>query len=141
MHETPQLNDPAVPPTPELLEATTGLAYGALSEFLGKVESPAFGFSPEWRFYKDGGAWLCKITHRKKTIAWLSVWPGSFKVGFYFTEKSGGGIAGLPIAAALKRSYRTGKPIGKLKPLTVPVSDPGALEDLYILLRYKSEIR
>ena len=37
--------------------------YDTLTETLSK---PPYDISPEWRFYKDGGAWLCKKT-RKKT--------------------------------------------------------------------------
>ena len=27
-----------------------------------------FGLVEEWRYYQDGKSWLCKITHKKKTI-------------------------------------------------------------------------
>lgn len=29
---------------------------------------------PEWRYYKDGKSWLCKITQKNKTIVWISLW-------------------------------------------------------------------
>ena len=73
----------------------------------------------EWRYYQDGKAWLCKITFRKKTVVWLSAWSDCFKLGFYFTEKSGGGIPGLHIKDSIKADYLNHQPIGKLKPLVV----------------------
>jgi len=32
-----------------------------------------FGLLIEWRYYKDGKAWLCKITQKKRTIVWISL--------------------------------------------------------------------
>lgn len=32
------------------------------------------GLSSEWRYYNDGKSWLCKVTHKKKTIVWISLW-------------------------------------------------------------------
>ena len=65
--------------------------YDALTERLSK---PPYDISPEWRFYKDGGAWLCKMTRKKKTVFWISAWKQFLKCGFYFTAKSGDGISG-----------------------------------------------
>lgn len=50
------------------------------------------GLQAEWRYYKDGKAWLCKITHKKKTIVWVSLWDSLFKSSFFFTEKNRSGI-------------------------------------------------
>ena len=76
--------------------------YETLTETLAK---PPYDISPEWRFYKDGGVWLCKMNRKKKTVFWISVWKQFLKCGFYFTQKSGAGISSLSIDQSLKSSY------------------------------------
>ena len=134
------LTDPNVEPTDDVLEKETAELFPVLKGFLDTVESDEFRMSPEWRFYKDAKAWLCKICLKKKTVVWLSLSPGVFKLGFYFTEKTGAGIKDLNIKDSLKKSYETGKPSGKLKPLVVEVSNEDQLADAYTLMKYKSEL-
>jgi hypothetical protein len=133
----PLLNDPDAFPTAELLEQALGRAFPALRAFTDTLRSDEFRLNPEWRFYRDGKAWLCKITSGKRTVAWLSVWRGCFKVALYFTEKTGAGIDDLAIAESLKDQYRSNRPVGRLKPLVMEVKKKAQLRDVHALLRYK----
>ena len=107
-------------------------------KFISTAESEEFKLIPNWRYYKDGKAWFCKITLKKKTVLWLSVWSDCFKVAFYFTEKSGAGIPGLKIDDSIKEFYLNHKPIGKLKPIVVEVRRKSQLVDINTLIKYKS---
>ena len=135
------LKDPDKGITEDLLESELGKLYPVFREFMDCIETEPFGFTPEWRYYKDGKAWLCKITHRKKTVAWLSAWKHCFKVGLYFTEKTGAGIGDLDISESLKRAYEDNPMVGKLKPVTLEIDDNSQLQELYVLLEYKAGIR
>lgn len=139
--EEKRLTDPDVEFSEAYLEQESGEFYPVLSELLQTVQSDAFGFNPEWRYYKDGKAWLCKITHKKKTVAWLSVWQHYFMIGFYFTEKTGAGIEGLDIQETLKENYRSEKPIGRLKPVVAKITKHEHLDDVYTLMRYKAGLK
>ena len=33
-------------------------------------------------------AWLYKVTKKKKTICWVSIYDNKFKTGFYFSDKA-----------------------------------------------------
>ncbi len=131
------LKDPEVFPTAEVLGKVLDKTYSVFEEFINAIESEEFRFSPEWRYYKDGKAWLCKITYKKKTVVWLSVWPDCFKVALYFTEKSGEGISGLQIGDSIKEDYAKHVPIGRLKPVIVEIREKSQLLDIYALLKYK----
>lgn len=135
--ENPLLKDPDIFPTAEVLDKVLGNLYPVFREFMDTIESEDFGLSPEWRYYKDGKAWLCKNTYKKKTVFWLSVWSDCFKVAFYFTEKSGSGIPGLIIDDSIKESYLNHKAIGKLKPLVIEGRMKSQLEDINTLIKYK----
>lgn len=132
-----QLKDPDIFPTQEVLEGVLGNTYPVFREFMNSAESEDFNLSAEWRYYKDGKAWLCKITCKKKTVVWLSAWSDCFKLALYFTEKSGGGIPGLKINGSIIKDYLDHKAIGKLKPVVVEVRSKAQLQDIYTLLRYK----
>ena len=131
------LKDPEIVPTKEVLEKVLGEKYPVFSEFMNTAESDDLKLIPEWRYYKDGKAWLCKISFRKKTVVWLSVWSDCFKLGLYFTEKSGEGIPGLKIDDSIKEFYLNHKPIGKLKPIVVEVRKKSQLVDINTLVKYK----
>jgi hypothetical protein len=107
--------------------------YDTLTQTLSK---PPYDISPEWRFYKDGGAWLCKMTRKKKTVFWISAWKQFLKCGFYFTEKSGDGISGLSIEQSLRSSFDKTDPIGKLRPLIIDLTAKKQLDDLYTVASY-----
>ncbi len=107
--------------------------YDTLTETLSK---PPYDISPEWRFYKDGGAWLCKMTRKKKTVFWISAWKQFLKCGFYFTEKSGDGISDLSIDQSLKSSFDKTDSIGKLRPLIIDLTAKKQLDDLYTVASY-----
>jgi hypothetical protein len=132
------LRDPETFPADAVLEQGLGRSYSAFVECMRVIASDPFRLESEWRFYKDGKAWLCKITRNKKTVAWLSAWHGCFKVACYFTERSGAGIPDLSIDDALKERYRTHAPIGRLKPLVVEVRKRSQLSDVFALLEYKA---
>ncbi|MGD9264270.1 MAG: DUF3788 family protein [Lysobacterales bacterium] len=135
--ESQLLKDPDLAPTPEVLESKFGSLYPLYVELINLLESDDLGLATEWRYYKDGKAWLCKITRKKKTAVWMSAWQDHLHLGFYFTEKTGAGIPDLEIDPALKESYATADPIGKMKPLTVELKNTSQLKDLRELLRYK----
>jgi hypothetical protein len=131
------LTDPEVFPTADVLEKVLGKNWPVFREFICTVESEELKLIPNWRYYKDGKAWFCKITLKKKTVVWLSVWSDCYKVVFYFTEKSGGGIPGLRIDDSIKEFYLNHKPIGKLKPIVVEVRSKSQLFDINTLIKYK----
>lgn len=131
------LRDPDRTPTSDSLESDFGPLSPLYKQLIDNLEGKEFGLGIEWRFYKDGKAWLCKITRKKKTVAWMSAWKDCFRLGFYFTEKTGAGIAELGIDPALKQVYATADSIGRLKPLLVELRTSEQLPDLYTLLNYK----
>lgn len=95
----------------------------------------------EWRYYNDGKAWLCKLTFKKKTICWFSVWDHFFKLGFYFTDKTGTSINDLDIDPLLKGNFANSPYYGKLKALTVEVKSREVLESVRVLIDYKSKLK
>lgn len=99
------------------------------------------GIDLEWRYYKDGKAWLGKATCRKKTIVWISIWANFIKASFYFTEKNSPGVLGLSFNEEIKSTFSSTRPTGKLIPLIVNIKDEESFQDFKTLLNYKKNLR
>jgi hypothetical protein len=135
------LRDPKVFPGPEVLKDSLKEAYPVYEELLASITGPEYGLVPEWRFYNDGKAWLCKVAYKKKTIFWLSVWDEFFKVSFYFTMSTAKGVTDLAIRKSIRDKLISAKPIGKLIPLVVDIRKKAQLKDLLKLIDYKKSLK
>ena len=135
------LIDQDIFPTREVLKKVLGESYEAFDELTRSITDSESGLKMEWRYYKDGKAWLCKTTDIKKTIFWLSVWDKYFKTTFYFTEKTRPGILALDIDERIKERFRTSKFIGRLIPLTIYVERKKDINDVLKIAVYKRSLK
>lgn len=138
--ENQLLRDPALYPDIPVLREALGSLYGVYEQFIADISAAEIGLEHTWRYYNDGKAWLCKVEFRKKTVLWLSVWEGHFKVAFYFTDKHVERIDGLDIAGEIKKAFREHKAVGKLRPLVVSVTAAEQLKDLLAIIRFKKSV-
>ncbi len=91
----------------------------------------------EWNYYKDGKAWLCKVILKKKTIFWLSLWEGSIKVTFYYSDKNKELFLGSNIDSIYKEMLNSAKAIGKITPLTLSFCEMPKIDDFKKLIEFK----
>lgn len=137
----PLLNDPGIPPSEELLKSLLGASYHAYDEMMKAITAAEYGLTPEWRFYNDGKAWLCKVVFKKKTVFWLSVWDGFFKAGFYFVERHCPGIGELGIDPGITEALSEVKPFGTMYPVTLEMRRKEQIGDLLRLVEYKKKLK
>jgi len=97
-------------------------------------------FEEQWRFYKDGNAWLLKIVKKKKTVLWVTVFDGFFKTTFYFGEKAEPIIMSSDLPENLKEQYRTNK-YGKIRGITVTPHSSDNLKEVFSLITLKLSIK
>ena len=140
MNTTQLLTDPNQIPSNKLFEVI--LSKQLLQTYL-QIENiiSALGLNAEWRYYHDGKAWLCKITDKKRTIAWLSLWKDCIKTSFYFTEKTREGVMLLDIGNDIKTSFAEAKTIGKLIPLILIIEQPNQADDFKKIAEYKITLK
>ena len=140
-NETILLREKEIEPTNEVLENVLGKELFNIYQELIKIFTDEFSLEPQWQFYKDGNAWLCKVVDKKKTILWLSVWENFIKTGFYFTENTGTGVLELDIDNKIKEVFEVAKPIGKLIPLIIDINQQKQLKDLKEVVKYKKGLK
>ena len=140
--ETQLLRDPQIFPTEDVLKnALEPDAYEVFASFMNVITSAEYGLTYEWRYYNDGKSWLCKILHKKKTVMWLSVWNGFFKISFFFTEKHLEGIAALDIAENIKEDFCKAKPIGRLIPMLFNINNKKQFPDVLTVAAFKKSLK
>jgi len=135
------LRDPMIPPSEQLLQDILGNSYGAYHEMCRRYDEPDYNLQPQWRYYNDGKAWLCKVVFKSKTVFWLSIWEGFFKTSFFFRERDCSGILGLDIDKSYKQQLESSQTFGKLHPVVLVIKHPDQLEDLAKLIRYKKGLK
>ena len=133
------MKDPNTQLTDELLATALGDSFAAWKEFNENLQN--YDISLEWRYYKDGG-WLAKVTHKKKTIVWVSASEGSFSTGFGFPEKPHlrAGVQELDISDDVKQSI-TSTPKGTSFSIVINVYQTSQLTDVYRLIEYKKRAK
>ena len=94
-------------------------------------------FDEQWRYYKDGNSWLFKMTRKSKTIFWLSVIKGAFRITFYFGDKAEPAILESTISDNLKEQFRTGKRYNKIRGITISVHGEEDIENIKSLIKIK----
>ncbi len=140
-NETILLREKEIEPTDKVLENVLGKELFIIYQEIIEIFSDEFSLESQWRFYRDGKAWLCKVVYKKKTILWLSIWENYIKTGFYFTEKTGIGVLELDIDNKIKEVFEVAKPIGKLIPLIIDIDQQKQIKDLKKVIRYKKGLK
>ena len=90
------LKDESLFPDDEVLSLALGKsfpAYEAMIDLFNKNE-----LVHEWRYYKDGKAWLCKVQKKKKTIEAVSSMLESEADTFFMASQVDWSDAGVAIA-------------------------------------------
>ncbi|MDP2235549.1 MAG: DUF3788 family protein [Bacteroidales bacterium] len=135
------LKDPLVYPGEDILAQSLGEIYPVYAVLVSTITSTDFNLAVDWNYYKDGKAWLCKVSFKKKTIFWLSVWEKHFNVSFYFTEKTKSAIETMAVSEKIKKDFNQSKAIGKLIPLTLNIEKEEQLPDLLKIVTYKKQLK
>jgi hypothetical protein len=139
--EAPLLRDPDIPPSDEVLKSVLRASYSAYVEMIKTITGPEYGLTLQWNFYRDGKAWLCKVSYKKKTVFWLSVWEGYFKTAFYFVERHCPGVLELDIDESIKEDLKSCKPFGTLYPVRFSIRNREQIGDLLKVVEYKKSLK
>jgi len=135
----PILKDKDQYPDSNVLKEALKENYKTFQQMEQSISQEPYNLVGEWRYYNDGKAWLYKANYKKKTVFWLTVISTAFIVTFYFNEKNNQGVFSLPIEESLKENLKNAKPIGKLLPLQIEVSNSDPIEDILTLVDYKKK--
>ena len=138
--EKPILKDPEQHPTEEIIFSNIGDNKKHWQALFKELHEKYPGFEEQWRYYKDGYAWLLKIVKKKKTVMWVAVFDGFFNTTFYFGEKAEPVIMSSDLPENLKEQYRTNR-YGKIRGVTVTPHSAKDIKDVFSLVTLRLSIK
>ena len=132
------LTDPKQFPTDEIIASHLGKSRPHWDALFAIIRSEHPDFVERWRFYNDGKAWLMNVSRKKKTVFWLGVFGGGFRITAYFTDKAADAIQASKLSPELKEQFTTGRSYGKLRAVTVTFRKKRDVEDAKVLMALKA---
>jgi hypothetical protein len=137
--DTIQMRDETIIPDQSVLAGILGDSFPAYQALIDLFDENQL--SHEWRYYKDGKAWLCKVQKKDKTIVWMSAWKGCAHATIYFPEKIMESVYALDISVERRQKICDTKNTGKSKACTFEITSTGVLEDFNILMQFKIKLK
>jgi hypothetical protein len=134
-----ELKDEQLYPDDAVLKKVLGRSFGAYQGLLKIFE--ANDMTHEWRYYRDGKAWLCKVQKKKKTIIWMSARTGFVKAGIYVPVQHLDELLKLDIDQDVKERIKGSKNIMKSRPCVFDVKNKAVLKDLETVMKFKSSLK
>lgn len=132
---TLELRDETIYPDREVLRSILGNSYSAYTALLDLFDINEMSY--EWRYYKDGKAWLCKVQKKKKTIVWMSAWKGYMQAAIYFPVRLLDTVLDLDIHEEQKENIRNTKNVGKSRPCIFEIRNKDILADFEKVMQLK----
>jgi hypothetical protein len=130
-----ELINPEIYPDENVLRGILGKAYSVYVETLKMFDENNMTY--EWRFYRDGKAWLCKVQNKKRTIVWMSAWKGFIQATIYFPEKYINDIYGLLLSEGTITKITNAKKVGKSIPCIFELKSKAVLKDFSEVMQFK----
>ncbi len=139
--ETRCLSDKNTYPDDDVLAHHLRRAKPAWDALGGMMKDDYPSLTAEWRYYNDGKSWLCKVTQKKKTFCWISIWENHFKATFFFTDKADDAIMRSGAGEDVKAQWRENKMIGKICPITLVIKKKADVKTIKSLIDIKAQIK
>lgn len=139
--EKPCLKDENEYPNDEILRSYLGKVKITWDSFINLLKENYPLFSGEWRYYNDGKNWLFKITKKKKTICWVSIYHNMFKTTFYFSDKAEDLITKSELKKEYIDQFLSGKRYGKIRAITVDIIKSTDLNTTKELIKIKEQFK
>ncbi len=128
-------------PTARSIRVALGQSSAAWRALFTRLHAEHPELEETWRYYPDGKSWLLKVTRKAKTVFWLSVQRGRFRVAFYFPERLAGTLLESDLPDRVKAGIRDRAPGGTLFGVRVEIGPKSAVGDVMALVAMKIAAR
>lgn len=135
------LSDKDTVPDDNLIFLHLGEMRKVWLEIMGYIRDNYKDAHGEWRYYKDAGQWLFRMQYKKKTLFWIALLDGAFRITFYFGKKAEPAIDAGNLPGKIKDEFKTSKQYGLFKAISLIIpgdsdSDSDTVKEL-ISIKHK----
>jgi len=138
--ETIVFTDRFTTPNDELIFSIIGDKRIFWQRILSYLHDNHTGISEVWRFYDDGKCWLFRTLKKKKTIFWIGILDGTFRVSFYLAEKATPLILQSELPEKIKNEFLNTSG-NKFRSITIKMSDVDDAENVIKLIEVKLKLK
>jgi hypothetical protein len=135
--DRPVLTDESVFPTDDILAVHLGRTLPLWTSFFDFLHAQYPDVAKQWKYYNDGKSWLMKVSRKSKTVFWLSVVQGRFRITAYFTDKARTAIQASTLSDDLKEQFKASRKIGALRGVNITFRKKKDVEDAKALVGVK----
>ncbi len=135
------LSDKNIIPTDDYIFSKIGDNRRYWDKIMNHVFHNYTNISGSWNFYNDGKQWLYKLVQKKKTVFWLSVLKGTFRISFYFGDKAEDLICNSDLPSEIREGFLSAKRYGKIRPVTIKINDETDADNVLKLVAIKSKMK
>ena len=128
-------------PTDDIIFSHIGKKQSLWKSVFDYVHSKYPDISHEWRYYNDGKSWLLKAVRKSKTIFWLRVVPGTFRIAFYLNDKADELVSKSKISDKLKKEFLSTKGKSKFRAIVINFKNKKDLEYVKSLIEIKLSLK
>jgi len=135
------LKDPLVIPNDELVFSIIGdksMLWQRIIRYLLENHSD---ISEIWRFYNDGKCWLFRTLKKKKTIFWVGIIDGTFRVSFYLGGKAEPLIVKSDLPERIKDEFLNDQSNSMFRSITIKMGDAEDAENVIKLIEIKLKLK
>ncbi len=134
------LPDKNVVPDDKLIFSIIGGRKKQWQSIMNYVSANYKGSSGVWNYYNDGKQWLFKMVQKKKTLFWIAILDGTFRITFYFGDKAEPVILNSDLPEAVKEGFKNTKRYGKIRAISNRIEEVPDIETIYKLINIKAKI-
>jgi hypothetical protein len=135
------LSDKQIIPTDEYIFSIIGDKKILWQSIMNHVSESYKDISGSWNYYNDGKQWLFKLVQKKKTVFWIGVLNDTFRVTFYFGDKAETLIDASDLSQNIKDDFKNGRRYGKIRAISLKISDFSDVESVKQLAAIKMKIK
>jgi len=127
-------------PTDELIFSIIGDKKIFWQRILSYLHDNHTDISEVWRFYDDGKSWLFRTLKKKKTIFWIGILDGTFRVSFYLADKATPLIVQSALPEKIKKEFLNTAG-NKFRSITIKMNDADDAENVIKLIEIKFKLK
>jgi len=135
------LTDRFTKPTDELIFTIIGDKRFFWQRIISYLHDNHSDISEVWRFYDDGKGWLFRTLKKKKTIFWIGVLDGTFRVSFYLADKAVPLIEQSDLPEKIKNEFINTISNNFGRSLTIKMCDAEDVESVIKLIEIKLKLK